>query len=521
MLGAGRFPRVFDVILSKLRRGAALFALALSLACQGTTAPSPANAGTAAPGVAKDELLDTVSERTFRYFWDLTNPANGLVPDRWPTPSFSSVAAVGFGLTAYGVGVERGYVTREEARQRVLTTLRFFSTAPQGPSSTGVTGYKGFFYHFLDMKTGERFKDVELSTIDTTLLLGGVLFCQSYFDRDDAVEAEIRSLADAIYRRVEWDWAMRRPPLVNHGWKPEVGFLPYDWAGGGYDESMILYILALGSPTHPIPAEAWSRITANFRWETFHGQEYIPFNALFGYQYSHVWIDFKGIQDAFTRARGIDYFENSRRATYAHRNYAIANPGQWRDYGANVWGLTACDGPADVTVEIDGRPRTFHTYWARGCSATETTDDGTIAPTAAASSIPFAPEIAVPAVEEMRRRYGDRLFAKYGFLDSFNPTFRTTQVPLQHGRVDPEYGWFDGDYLGIDQGPIITMIENYRTGLVWNVMRRNPYVVAGLSRAGFRGGWLDRAPVPPAGSRPEPRIVPTRAPAGAASSPRP
>ncbi|MEO8349336.1 MAG: glucoamylase family protein, partial [Acidobacteriota bacterium] len=352
--------------LSNLRRGGALLALtALLVSCQGTTAAPTRAPSATAPRVAKDELLDTVEERTFRYFWDLTNPENGLVPDRWPTPSFSSVAAVGFGLTAYGVGVERGYVTREEARRRVLATLRFFSSAPQGPSSTGVTGYKGFFYHFLDMKTGERYRDVELSTIDTTLLLGGVLFCQSYFDRDDAEEGEIRFLADAIYRRVEWDWAQPHPPLVGHGWKPEVGFLPYDWAGGGYDESMILYVLALGSPTHAIAAEAWPRMTRNFGWTTFHGQEYIPFNALFGYQYSHVWIDFKGIQDDFTRTRGIDYFEKSRRATHAHRNYAIANPGQWRDYGENVWGLTACDGPVDATLTIDGRPRTFHTYWAR------------------------------------------------------------------------------------------------------------------------------------------------------------
>jgi len=235
-------------------------------------------------------------------------------------------------------------------------------------------------------------------------------------------------------------------------------------------------------------------VTERFQWTKFHGQEYIPFNALFGYQYSHVWIDFQGIQDDFSRAHGIDYFENSRRATYAHRAYAIANPESYQDYGENVWGLTACDGPADVTVTIDGRSRTFHTYWARGCSTVETTDDGTIAPTAAASSVPFAPEIAIPAVAEMYRRYGDHLFTKYGFLDSFNPTLRTTDVPLQHGRVEPGLGWFDGDYLGIDQGPIVAMIENYRTQLVWKTMRGNPHVVRGLRRAGFRGGWLESAP---------------------------
>jgi hypothetical protein len=477
------------------RRGAAAFGLVLLLlsGCRPAAAPPAAPAAATRPAAADEKLLDLVERRSFDYFWELTNPANGLVPDRWPTPSFSSVAAVGFGLTAYPIGVERGWVTREAARERVRTTLRFLSSAPQGPSSKGVTGYKGFFYHFLDMKTGERYQTVELSTIDTTLLMAGVLACGSYFDSEDPTEAEIRSLAETLYGRVEWDWIQPHPPLVNHGWKPEVGFLPYDWAGGGYDESMILYVLALGSPTHPIAPAAWRRVTQNFRWTKFHGQEYIPFNALFGYQYSHVWIDFQGIQDDFSRSHGIDYFENSRRATYAHRAYAIANPEGYRDYGENVWGLTACDGPADVTVTIDGRSRTFHTYWARGCSTVETTDDGTIAPTAAASSVPFAPEIAIPAIAEMHRRYGEHLFTKYGFLDSFNPTLRTTDVPLQHGRVEPGLGWFDGDHLGIDQGPIVAMIENYRTQLVWKTMRANPHVVRGLRRAGFRGGWLESA----------------------------
>jgi len=493
--GTGSAPS-FHLGLLTRRAAAAVFALALFVltGCRPAAAPAPAPvrapAAAARPDARDEKLLDLVERRTFDFFWDLANPENGLVPDRWPTRSFSSVAAVGFGLTAYPIGVERGYVTREEARRRVLATLRFLSSAPQGPASRNVTGYRGFFYHFLDMKTGERFETVELSTIDTTLLLAGVLLCQSYFDGESSEEAEIRSLAESLYRRVEWDWAQPHPPLVNHGWKPEVGFLPYDWGGGGYDESMILYVLALGSPTHPIAPEAWKRMTSNFEWTPFHGQEYVPFNALFGYQYSHVWIDFKGIQDEFSRAHGIDYFENSRRATYAHRAYATANPGGWRDYGETIWGLTACDGPADVTVTIEGRPRTFHTYWARGCSTKETTDDGTIAPTAAASSIAFAPEIAIPAIAEMQGRYGANLFTKYGFLDSFNPTLREAIVTLKHGRIEPGLGWFDGDYLGIDQGPIVAMIENYRSELVWKTMRGNPHVVRGLRRAGFGGGWL-------------------------------
>ncbi|CAN5171634.1 hypothetical protein BH20GEM2_BH20GEM2_02770 [soil metagenome] len=190
------------------------------------------------------------------------------------------------------------------------------------------------------------------------------------------------------------------------------------------------------------------------------------------------------------RARGIDYAENSRRATLAQRAYAIANPQRWDGYGADVWGLTASDGPADTTLMVNGTRRTFHSYWARGAAATEIRDDGTIAPTAAGGSLPFAPEIVVPALREMRRRYGDDLFGPYGFRDAFNPTF-TFPAALQHGRLVPGKGWFDVDYLGIDQGPIVAMLENHRSGLVWETMKRSPYVVCGLLRAGFRGGWLE------------------------------
>ena len=427
-------------------------------------------------------FLDTVEARTFHYFWDLTNASNGLTPDRSPTPSFSSIAAVGFALTAYPIGVERNYITRLQAAQRVVTTLRFFWTAPQDSAASGSTGYHGFFYHFLDMNTGARFQQVELSTIDTALLLAGVLTCQSYFDAADPVETEIRGLADSIYRRTDWQWAAPRVPLVALGWHPdgpERGFLGYDWRG--YNEAMILYILALGSPTHAVAPAAWTGWTAAYQWGTFYGQTHLGFAPLFGHHYSHVWIDFRGIQDAYMQGRGIDYFENSRRAAYAQRSYAYANPGAWRGYNDRIWGLTASDGPGDLTLTIDGRRRQFHSYWARGASFTENPDDGTIAPTAAGGSIPFAPEIAIPALYAMRHTYGgDALFSTYGFRDAFNPTFTQTSAA----------GWFDVDYLGIDQGPIIAMIENYRTGLIWRLMQGNPHIVRGLCRAGFTGGWL-------------------------------
>jgi hypothetical protein len=471
---------------------AALLLAVVSFSCAGTPARAPAPPS---PKATMDDpaLLDDVERRGFQFFWDLADPQTFLIPDRAPTPSFSSIAAVGFGLTAYGIGSERGYVPRAQAAARTLATLRSLLAMRQGPEARGVSGYKGFFYHFLDMKTAERFKTVELSTVDTSLLMAGVLFAQSYFDRGDATESAIRSTAEEIYGRVDWPWEQARKPAISMGWTPEEGFHTYDWRG--YNEAMIVVLLALGSPTHPVDAGAWGEYTKTYRWGTFQGQEHLLFAPLFGHQYSHVWIDFRGIRDDFMRGHGIDYFENSRRATLAQRAYAIANPNGYRDYGERVWGLTACDGPMDGTVTIDGKPRTFYGYAARGATTGEIRDDGTIAPTAAVSSIVFTPELSIAALREMKDRYGKNLYSKYGFLDAFNPTLRTSQG-VTSGHVDPAQGWFDVDYLGIDQGPIVAMIENHRSGLVWKTMRKNPHIVRGLKRAGFMGGWLEEATAP-------------------------
>ncbi|MGH7561339.1 MAG: glucoamylase family protein [Gemmatimonadales bacterium] len=471
-----------------LRRGAGALGAALFVAACGIsvgTAPTEN-----APRV--QAFLDTLERRTFAFFWERTDPETGLSPDRWPTQSFSSIAAVGFALTAYPVGVERAYVTREAAAERVLNTLRFFYGLPQGEAATGTGGYKGFFYHFVDPQTGLRFQTVELSTVDTALLLGGVLFCREFFDRSDVTETAIRAYADSLYRRVDWRWAQPRPPLVAMGWYPERGFHQLDWRG--YNEAMLVYLLALGSPTFAIDSTAWERWTSTYVWGEFHQQAHLGFAPLFGHQYSHIWVDFRGIQDAYMRGRGIDYFENSRRATLSQRAYAIANPDGWRGYGADVWGLTASDGPADVTLSYGGRDRRFFTYAARGASFNEIRDDGTLAPTAAGGSIAFAPEIAGPALVAMRERYGAGLFGQYGFLDAFNPTWQWSDVKLQHGRYIAGLGWFDTDYLGIDQGPILAMLANHRLDLVWKHMRKSPYLIRGLRRAGFRGGWLDAAP---------------------------
>ncbi len=461
--------------------------LARIAGCEGSP---PGSVGNAALPADDDAFLDDVERRTFRFFWERGDPATGLIPDRWPTPSFSSVAAVGFGLTAYPIGAERGWVTREEACGRALATMRFFWSAPQDTSAAGAAGYRGFFYHFLDPATGLRFRDVELSTVDTALFFAGALFCQSYFDGGAAAEVELRALVDSLVERADWTWASPRPPAIGHGWDPENGHLAYDWRG--YNEAMIVYVLALASTTHPAGEGAWDAWTSHYRWGTFHGEEHLGFAPLFGHQYTHVWIDFRGIQDAATRAKGIDYVENSRRAARAQRTYAIANPGGWAGYGEDLWGLTACDGPIDGTFELRGAPREIHTYWARGASFTEVRDDGTLCPSAAAASIAFMPEHAVAAMRAMAGRFGALLYGEYGFLDAFNPSF-TLPEEVQHGRVDPALGWFDTDYLGIDQGPILAMIENHRSGLVWKTMRENPTVVRGLRRAGFTGGWLDDA----------------------------
>ncbi|MBZ3927870.1 glucoamylase family protein [Xanthomonas citri] len=435
-------------------------------------------------------LFSDIERRTFQFFWDTTNEVNGLSPDRFPSRPFASIASVGFALTAYPIGIENGWVSRNQAIDRTLTTLKFFRDAPMGPQKTGRAGYKGFYYHFLDMQQGNRYDSwVELSSVDTALLMMGVLFTQSYYDGEDPREKEIRQIADTLYKRVDWRWLQQRAPLISMGWFPESGFINHDWMG--YNEAMMLYILALGSPTHGVDPDAWTSWTRTYNndWGVYQGQEYLSFGPLFGHQYSHVWIDFRDIQDQYMRERGIDYFLNSRRATLAQRDYAIDNPMKWKDYGENVWGLTASDGPQNTSQEYRGEQRQFRHYSSRGAGLRENFDDGTIVPSAAISSIVFAPEVVIPATEEMHKRYGDFLYSSYGFLDSFNPSFNY-DIPLKTGRMVPDRGWVASDYIAIDQGPILAMIANYQNEFVWNVMKKNPYIRAGLERAGFTGGWL-------------------------------
>jgi hypothetical protein len=434
-----------------------------------------------------------IEKRTFRFFWETVNRTNGLVVDRWPTPSFSSIAAVGFALPAYAVGAERGWCTRAEARDLTLTTLRFFWTAPQGPGARGITGHKGFFYHFLDMRSGLRFKDVELSSVDTTILLMGMLFAGSYYDRDDPVERQIRHLSEALYKRADWNFFRsdgRR--AISMGWHPESGqLIPASWVG--FNEGMFVNILALGSPTHPAPPDLWDQWVAPYPafWRGSGPTRRIAFAPLFGHQYSHIFLDFRGIRDAPMRAAGFDYFENSRRATYANRAHCIANPMGWRGYSSRVWGLTACDGPGDFQRMYKGRKRTFYGYAARGPTGEpDGRDDGTLAATAALGSLPFAPEIVLPCAEALLNDHGSRIFRRYGFVDSFNPSFDYADAGSETGTVSPTSGWVARDYLGIDQGPILLQAANYRDEFIWRHMRRVPAIRRGLKRAGFTGGWL-------------------------------
>lgn len=445
------------------------------------------------PKLLKPELpplFEDIERRTFQFFWDTTNEQNGMAVDRYPSRPFASIASVGFALTVYPIGYENGWISREQAVQRTLTTLRFLRDVPVGPQRTGRAGYKGFYYHFLDMQKGLRYDQwVELSSVDTALLMMGVLFAQSYYEGDTADEKEIRQIADTLYRRVDWPWMQQRKPLISMGWYPERGFIQHDWMG--YNEGMMVYLLALGSPTHPVEPDAWQEWTRTYNkdWGVYYGQEYLAFGPLFAHQYNHVWIDFRDIQDQYMREHGIDYFLNSRRATLAQREYAIDNPMKWKEYGENVWGLTASDGPQNTTQEYRGEQRQFFHYRTRGAGLFEAFDDGTIAPTAAVSSIVFAPEVVIPATQEMHKRFGDFLYSSYGFLDSFNPSFNY-DIPLKTGRMIPNRGWVASDYIGIDQGAIVTMIANYRNEFVWNVMKKNKYIRTGLERAGFTGGWL-------------------------------
>jgi hypothetical protein len=415
-------------------------------------------------------LLDSIQHKTFFFFLNERNPENGLVKDRSASWAPASIAAIGFALPSYAVGVERGWITRNEAADITLTILRFFLNSVQSPD-TNVTGYQGLFYHFLRMNSGTREWNCELSTIDTGLLMMGIIFARNYFDQNNGLENEIRNLSDKLIERMNWNF-FQMPASdedaysISMGWTPENGLHQMGWVG--YNEALFLYVLAAGSGMKDVGLgyETW---LDSYDWRTpYPGFSHAAFPPLFGHQFSFCFIDPKGLQDKFMSEKGIDYFENSRRATYVQRQYAIDNPQGWDGYDSLCWGISASDGPGE---SYNFNSKEFLGYAGRGTSGPDLNyfDDGTIAPYAAISSILFAPEIVLPTIKFYNEKYGKELWGPYGYVDAFNPTLN----------------WFNKEYIGIDQGPLLLMIENYRSGLVWKYVMKDSVIQNGLKRLRF------------------------------------
>ena len=428
---------------------------------------------------ATESELETLQRETFDYFLNEVNPANGLIRDRNNGSTLCSIASVGFGLSAIPIGVDHGWVTRAQARARVRTTLNTFYTGPQGTLALGTIGYKGFFYHFLNMNTATRYDTgVELSSIDSGLLFAGVMDARQYFnDPGDADEIAIRLMADSLAQRTDWNFMRNFNPGVMMGWKPSFGFLGFgQWIG--YNEAMIMYLEGLGSSSYQLPASAWGTWTSGYHFDTLYGQSFVTCPPLFTHQYSHCWIDFRNIADAYMRTKGLTYFDNSRRATLAQHAYCIANPIGALGYSDSLWGITAGDGPFG--------------YTARGAPPNQN-DNGTITPTAAISSIVFTPNESIGFIRFMWDHYRPTVWGAYGWKDGFN---------LSIGN------WIATDVIGIDQGPILLMIENYLNGKPWQRVTSHPAVQLGLTRAGFQPYVLGADPRPQAAALGLGRVTP-------------
>ncbi len=423
-----------------------------------------------------EALLDQLQRDAFGYFLQKVNPLNGLVADNSRDNSPVSIAVVGFALSAYAVAVERGWMERAAAVQRSLAALRFFRDSDQS-GSPAATGFKGFYYHFLDIHTGVRVWRSELSMVDTALLIAGALTAGRYFTAESTDETELRELVDLLYRRIDWRWAQDDGDTIRQGWKPECGFLHYGWEG--YSEAILLYVLAMGSPTHPIVGDCYKAWTLTYQWENLYDHDYLYAGPLFVHQFSHAWIDFRGIADGFMCEKHSDYFENSRRAVYIQREYAKRNPHEFTGYDENCWGLTACDGPSDEQPDVSNETRRLFGYAARGVPYGP--DDGTLSAACVLASLPFAPELVLPALRNLIARYPE-MFSEGRFSSGFNPTLTDA-----NGRA-----WVSAGHYGLDQGIALMMIENHRTQRIWQLIRDCPYIRNGLHAAGFRGGWIQQ-----------------------------
>jgi hypothetical protein len=414
--------------------------------------PSPTRPAPAAYRPTADDraFLDDLSRRSFQFFWDQADPQTGIVRDRARTDGsehpgdqrwVGSIAATGFGLSALCIGADRGWIARPRAEERAARTLHTFAAV--------LFHKNGWFHHFLDIRTGERVWKSEVSSIDTALLLAGVLTVRQCFASNRALVTD----ADAIYRRVDFAWMLNgHPALLSHGWYPERGFIEHRWAE--FSEAMVLYLLGLGSASHPLPAESW----AAWRRPLFTYGPYTYVHTappLFLHQYSHAWVDFRRWRDPVPPQP--DWFANSIVATRAQRQFLLDVRKAFPGYSENVWGLTASDS-AKGYVAWGGPPR-------------DPAMDGTVVPCAPGGSLMFTPDISVPALREMHRRFGDRIYGRYGFADAFNPT----------------NGWVDPDVIGIDVGITLLSAENLRSGNVWRWFMRNPEMTNALKRAASRG----------------------------------
>lgn len=434
-----------------------------------------------------DAMLDDLQRKAFRFFERYTDPETGLVLDSTQPGQPASIAAVGFALSCYPVAVERGWMLHHDALVLTLAALRFFDKADQSGAKDGI-GYKGFFYHFLKPDTGTRAWNCELSTIDTALLLAGVLHAAQYFAGDAADEREVRERAQSIYARVDWRWAQNGGNALALGWKPESGFLVNRWLG--YNEAMILYVLALAAPEFAVTPDAYHAWTSTFKWKRIYGRDVLYAGPLFIHQFSHIWLDLAGLQDKVMTAKKTDYFANSREMTHVHRQYAIRNPHRFTGYDKNCWGFTASDGPADDTAKFHDREQTFYDYIARG--APFGPDDGTISPWAAIASLPFAPEIVLDEIRHLETLIGHSP-AGYGFHASFNlswPEESTAGVMCTTVDGKKVCAWVSPWHFALNQGPIVLMIENYRSHMIWKQMRECAPIRLGLQRAEFHGEWL-------------------------------
>ena len=416
--------------------------LQLGLAASAFTASSIQLKAQTVSGLAddKERLLDEIERRACLYFVDHSDAETGLVRDRArmegpESRQVSSVAATGFGLSALCVGYQRGYLTRTEALRRVQRTLEHI--ARSGAHT------HGFFPHFMDMRSGERIWKSEYSSIDTAWLLCGVLHCRNVFD-----SARIRHLSNEIYHRVDWRWMLNGGTTLSHGWTPELGFLASRW--DQYSEMLAMYLLAIGSPVFGIPSSSWDALQRPM--SNYAGLSFIDAGApLFIHQYSHAWFDFRGKRDRYA-----DYFENSRVATEAHRVLCMRLSGRYPWYGRNMWGVTASDS------------RRGYSAWGDVCSPNAT--DGTLVPCAAGGSIAFLPEECIAVLAKMIEYYGSNVWGRYGFVDAFHP-----------GQ-----GWYDPDVIGIDQGIMLLMAENSRTGSVWRAMAAAPEPARAMNLVGLR-----------------------------------